>query len=117
VIVVDDGSTDRTVEIAKEWAIVIPNTRKEGAGGARNTGANAAKGEIIAFTDSDCAPSKNWLENITAVFCDETIGAVGGGYSCGVGDDFWQKFCCEELAFRRRNRDREIETLVSNNFA
>lgn len=117
VIVVDDGSIDRTVEIAKEWAIVIPNTHIKGASGARNTGGYIAKGNIIAFTDSDCIPSMNWLKNIMSVFSDITIGAVGGGYSSGLNGSFWQLFCCEELKFRRKNQDGEVETLVSNNFA
>jgi glycosyltransferase involved in cell wall biosynthesis len=117
VIVVDDGSIDRTVEIAKEFTTVIPNTHSKGASGARNTGADAAKGEIIAFIDSDCIPPKNWLKNIASVFFDETISAVGGGYSAGLDHSFWQMFCCEELAFRRRNKHGQVKTLVSNNFA
>lgn len=117
VIVVDDGSKDRTAELAKEWAIVIPNTRQKGAGGARNTGAYVAKGDIIAFTDSDCVPPKDWLRNIASVFTDATVGAVGGGYSSGTNKSFWQTFCCEELRFRRKNRKGEAKTIVSNNFA
>lgn len=117
IIVVDDGSIDRTVELAKEKAVVIPNIRKKGAGGARNTGAFAAKGDIVAFTDSDCVPGEDWLKNIASVFCDIDVCAVGGGYSSGVNDSFWQRFCYEELFFRRRNIDGQVKTLVSNNFA
>lgn len=117
VIVVDDGSKDRTVELAKEWAVVIPNTHQKGVGGARNTGAYAAKGDIIAFTDSDCVPPKDWLRNIASVLSDATVGVVGGGYSSGADSSFWQTFCCEELSFRRKTMGGEVKTIVSNNFA
>ena len=117
VVVVDDGSTDRTAEVSEDLALVIPNARGKGAGGARNTGAFASQGEIIAFIDSDCVPPTDWVENIVSAFSDETVGAVGGGYKAGADDSFWQTFCCEELIFRRRNRRESVETLVSNNLA
>lgn len=117
IIVVDDGSVDRTVELAKEWAVVVYNTHRKGASGARNTGAYAAKGDILAFTDSDCVPPKDWLKNITSVFSDITVSAVGGGYSSGTSNSFWQRFCYEELVFRRKDRNGQVKTLVSNNFA
>ncbi len=117
VIVVDDGSRDRTVEIAARSAKVVANARRKGPGGARNTGAWNSGGDILAFTDSDCIPGPNWLSNIADSFRDGSVGAVGGGYSSGSDDSFWQTFCHEELAFRRRNLSGEVNTLVSNNFA
>jgi glycosyltransferase involved in cell wall biosynthesis len=117
VLVVDDSSTDQTAAIAAQWSVVIKNARGRGPGAARNTGAFAAKGDIIAFTDSDCIPPPTWLENIGIAFSDPSVGAVGGGYSSGVDDGFWQVYCCEELAYRRRHRNGSVATLVSNNMA
>ena len=117
VIVVDDNSSDSTVAIAKDWAFVISNTHKKGAAGARNSGIYVAKGEIITFIDSDCVPPKDWLKNIAFAFSDKTIGAIGGGYCCGADESFWQRFCYEELYFRRKKRKLYVDTLVSNNFA
>lgn len=63
IIVVDGGSIDHTVEIAKKFADkVIVSPRPVGA--ARNAGARIAKGKIYAFIDADTVASKGWLEAI-----------------------------------------------------
>lgn len=64
VIVVDNGSRDRTVEIAERHPVVsrvLRRERGEGPGAARNDGAAAAAAPAIAFVDADCAPSTGWL--------------------------------------------------------
>jgi glycosyltransferase involved in cell wall biosynthesis len=54
IVVVDDGSTDRTAEIAKEkGARVIRHSENRGVGASRKTGIKEAKGEIIVMTDAD----------------------------------------------------------------
>jgi glycosyltransferase involved in cell wall biosynthesis len=78
VIVVDGGSKDRTVEIASKYADRVMQQVSEGVGGARNDGAAAAKGDIIATTDADCVPNKDWLQNIQDDFKDEKLVAVTG---------------------------------------
>src|SRR5438034_238966 len=62
VVLVDDGSTDQTPEIATRF----PNIRyirqdNHGLSHARNTGAAAAVGDVFAYTDSDCMADKDWL--------------------------------------------------------
>ncbi len=116
-IVVDDGSTDATSAQCAGLARVVVNQGAKGPGGARNFGACHAGGAILAFTDSDCLPPPFWLEKIEQALNDPTVGAVGGGYSNGSDDSFWQSFCCLELAYRRRHFARWANTLVSNNFA
>ncbi|MBI4176916.1 MAG: glycosyltransferase [Candidatus Aenigmarchaeota archaeon] len=64
VIVVDDGSKDNTVEILKKFGNrikVLQRKKNGGPAAARNDGINAAKGELVAFTDSDCTVSKGWI--------------------------------------------------------
>jgi GT2 family glycosyltransferase len=75
IIVVDGGSTDGTVEIAKKFADkVIVSHRPVGA--ARNAGARIAKGNIYAFIDADTIASKEWLEAIEKSLSEQK-GAVG----------------------------------------
>ena len=71
VIVVDDGSRDRTSAVAATHApfvTVLRNDRTEGPGAARNRGAQAARAPVLAFTDADCAPTARWLaEGLAAI--------------------------------------------------
>jgi len=63
IIVVDGGSKDRTVEIAKKYARVLTQESKT-IGGARKEGTLAARGDILAFTDADTILDPNWLSSI-----------------------------------------------------
>lgn len=79
-IVVDDGSTDDTKEIIAEK---FPDVRllsipPSGLSAARNIGAEAATGEILAFTDDDCEPDREWLVRLGRAFLDSEISAAGG---------------------------------------
>ncbi len=63
VIVVNDGSTDRTLEISQKFPYcrIISQVNK-GLSVARNVGAEAATGTIVAYTDSDCVADPDWLK-------------------------------------------------------
>ena len=66
VLVVDDGSSDGTLQEAtaeRNPSLAIRCLRNDGAGASagRNTGAAAARAEVLAFTDSDCVPAAGWL--------------------------------------------------------
>lgn len=79
VILVDDGSTDDTVEIAKKEGVrVIEHGGNRGIPSARNTGLAAAKGDIIAYIDDDAVADSEWLERLIRPFDDPTISATGG---------------------------------------
>jgi GT2 family glycosyltransferase len=79
VILVDDGSTDDTQQIVKEfpWVknILQPNM---GLSYARNAGAAAATGEIFAYTDSDCMADPDWLYYLVGTLLSGSYGGVGG---------------------------------------
>ena len=79
VVVVDDGSTDRTGAIADgfEGFHVIHQPNK-GLSAARNVGIAASLGEIVAFTDSDCVVDPDWLHYLVATFLQTGLPAVGG---------------------------------------
>lgn len=79
IIVVDDGSTDGTSAIARNFgAQVIRFDQNKGIPVARNASLFAAKGSIIVFIDDDCVADSHWLENLAQAFEDENIVAAGG---------------------------------------
>lgn len=69
VIVVDNGSTDDTTDVLAEHpGIVAEREPQPGSYAARNRAIEIARGEILAFTDSDCIPAPDWLERALARF-------------------------------------------------
>ncbi len=81
VIVVDDGSTDRTRLIVERYAgVCLLTQERRGPAAARNAGATQARGDILLFTDADCEPTVDWLERMSAPFCSEAIAGVKGAY-------------------------------------
>ncbi len=80
VILVDDGSTDATAQIASTFSNVrcIRHEKNFGLSVARNTGIAAATGEIVAFTDSDCRADEDWLYYLASTFAASDFAGVGG---------------------------------------
>jgi len=78
IIVVDAGSSDKTVEIAKRYADKVIVAKTSAPGPARNIGVRNTDAEIVAFTDADTIVSKNWIEIIAKDFSDPDVIAVGG---------------------------------------
>ena len=79
VILVDDGSTDSTAEIANKYPTVrYIRHENRGLSFARNTGINAALGEIVAFTDSDCRADEDWLAYIVGDLLNSDFVGIGG---------------------------------------
>lgn len=69
IIVVDDGSTDKTLEMLENLKKTLPNflffkQNHKGAGAARNLGAKSAKGEILVFVDADMTFDDNFLAKL-----------------------------------------------------
>jgi O-antigen biosynthesis protein len=78
VIVVDDGSTDASSSIAAEYGARRIRTSNRGLANARNTGVEAATGEIVAYLDDDAYPDPHWLRYLAASLLGTKDVAVGG---------------------------------------
>ena len=89
VIVIDAHSTDNTVGNAKKFPVRVFYEDYHTRAGACQIGVNNAKGDFIAFTDADCIPERNWLENLVKEFDDGIVG-VGGGI-INIGEGLWEK--------------------------
>lgn len=78
VIVVNDGSTDNSAAIASEFNCRLITTGNRGLSSARNTGLEAASGEIVAYLDDDASPDPDWLRYLAATFVSSVHCGVGG---------------------------------------
>lgn len=119
IIVVDDGSSDNSLKIAGPFCDKIIIQKHQGAGFARNRGAENATGDVLAFTDADCIAPSNWILNIVNNLGQKEVFCCGGGYALMIKEDSSaiEKFISFELYFRRINIPKYTHTLVSNNFA
>ncbi|MGI8802293.1 MAG: glycosyltransferase [Solirubrobacteraceae bacterium] len=86
VIVIDDGSTDAGADIARAHGLRVISTENCGLSSARNTGARAAGGEIVAYLDDDAAPDPHWLHHVVDAFARDDVVAVGGPNLAVPGD-------------------------------
>jgi GT2 family glycosyltransferase len=79
VVVVSDGSTDDTAQIAADFeGVRVVETPQRGLSSARNTGMEASSGEIIAYIDDDAIPDPDWLTHLAASFASGAYAAAGG---------------------------------------
>src|SRR6266487_6577886 len=86
IFVVDDGSTDATASIARQYDCRLIRTENRGLANARNTGLNAATGEIVAYIDDDAYPDPHWLTYLAAWFLNTSHAAMGGPNLAPPGD-------------------------------
>jgi glycosyltransferase involved in cell wall biosynthesis len=71
IIVVDDGSTDQSLQIAQKYKLHILKQHHHGPGAARNRGVNAARGEIIVLADADMRYDEKYIEKLTQPIRDK----------------------------------------------
>lgn len=78
ITVVDNNSTDKTVEIAKKFGARVISEKRQGNMFALKHGMDDAKGDIIAVTDADTQVDKDWLWTTNKIFADsKVVGATG----------------------------------------
>jgi len=88
VLLVDDGSCDETVDIARRFPVKIFHCSRRGIGPPRNLGIQKAQGSIVIFTDSDCIVEKDWITKIFTFFDRHSE-------ADGVGGTVFPYPCCK----------------------
>ncbi|MCD6304326.1 MAG: glycosyltransferase family 2 protein [Planctomycetes bacterium] len=96
VIVVDNGSTDGTAEIAHRYGARVVFEPRKGVARARQAGFSAARGEVIASTDADTVVPPFWVARIVTHFrADPALGAIYGPVHWPDGrpiEQFWLRY-------------------------
>jgi glycosyltransferase involved in cell wall biosynthesis len=96
VILADNGSKDRTVEVFGAWSdrLTLSVVEKPGVNisAARNAGVAASRGVLLAFLDADCLPPPNWLKNAAGLLESSDAGIVGAHYRIPP-DSTWLPRC------------------------
>ena len=116
VVVVLDG--DGTPPAASDARLVRQPSRR-GPAAARNAGAAAARGDVLAFTDDDCRPEPGWLRALLAALAADP-GAAAGGRTVNAlpGNRFSDASQhIVDLVYAHYNRAGEARFLASNNLA
>lgn len=115
IIVVDNNSTDQTVNIAKQFSVTIISESKQGRSHARNRGANAAQGEFLAFVDCDCVLDKNWANELLKSFEFNFIGAAQGAIiPSGVSANSLDQFRYRRVKNNTQNTFVVLDVIASN---
>lgn len=79
VIVVDDGSTDKSAALASRFPVrIIRHRQRNGLAAARNTALRSIKTDFVASLDADCAAEPFWLERLMQSFKEPRIAGAGG---------------------------------------
>ena len=113
VIVVDNGSTDRTVEIATQKGASVYIKPGLTISGLRNYGASRASGEVLAFIDADCTVSSSWLLHASPYLLRKEVACFGSPPIVPEDATWVQKAW---FAVRRRSADIcDVDWLESMN--
>ncbi|PIV44930.1 MAG: hypothetical protein COS25_02540 [Candidatus Nealsonbacteria bacterium CG02_land_8_20_14_3_00_37_10] len=122
IIICDDGSTDKTAEKIKSFAEKYPQIKylyqkNAGPAKARNNAWRNSTAEICVFTDGDCIPELNWIQELTKPLADGKIGATAGGYKTLNNHSLLARFIGYEIEWRYRNIKGEIDAHGTYNLA
>lgn len=99
--------------IAPSSIIVIDDSEKDlGPAISRNLGWKKGSSDVVAFTDDDCVPAKDWIENIIDEFLHNDVDFIEGKVTTVMGDssismdphpkDRWNRFKTANMAYRRK---------------
>jgi len=108
IILVDNGSTDGSKELVQQFdKIILLEEKEKGAYAARNKGLQAAKGDIVAFTDADCVVSPTWLSQIQK-------GMLETGASIVLGSRYFPEDSSRELSMLADYENVKVEYTIAH---
>ncbi len=84
IVYVDDGSTDASVEIARDYPVRVVKGEARGPGAARNRGWRAVDADLVWFIDSDCVAEPEALEILRGRLDDPRVAGAGGSYTNAI---------------------------------
>lgn len=117
IIIIDSGSTDNTLQIARRYETVIKQVPKETFtyGYALNLGAQLAKGKFLVFLSGHSVPyDRQWLTNLLKPFANETVVGVCGKQLAHEGAQYSEKLRVQK-AFDKPEGLQSLENLVFSN--
>ncbi len=119
IIVVDDGSTDRSDQIAKSYPVAYYRQENAGPATARNHGMEKSSGDILLFTDADCIPNRDWVtQMVTPLLENPDVIGVKGKYRTDQRGIIPRMVQLEfEERYRKLKKHRHIDFIDSHSAA
>jgi len=100
IVVVDDGGPEPQLErLPNDPELVMLRQHNQGPAAARNLGAREADGEILAFTDDDCRPRRDWLTCLVQAVSPEPTTMAGGCTVNGLAGNVWAQASQDLISF------------------
>ena len=96
ILIVDNKSTDDTRQRIQRYPVtLLEETEIQGSYAARNRGIEAAKGEILAFTDADCVVEPTWLKRLLVSHKEPCWGGFAGNRKAYPPANLIERYCAE----------------------
>ena len=107
ICVVDNGSTDRTVSLARSLDVTVIERPGLSISALRNVGARVSQGTWIAFVDADVTVESDWLENAVREIRKPGVAAVGSSPSIPAGSNWVVRTWHLQISFRPDHAERD----------
>ncbi|WP_226377955.1 glycosyltransferase [Citrifermentans bremense] len=111
IVVVDNMSTDSSATVAGGYNVRVIKSTARTIAKVRNDGVQVAKGEILAFVDSDCQIPKKWISTAVKLLSRPQVGMVGAGYRVPP-DAAWVE---KAWLYEAKNQEKSVSFLPSGN--